>query len=63
MTAIAQNGGRVLPGYEMFVCSSHFVDGKPSDPDPNSEVPNKRGGGGLNKRVSEWGYGVGWKII
>ena len=47
---------------EMFVCSSHFVNGKPSDPNPNSEVPNKREGG-LNKRVSEWGYGVGWKII
>ena len=46
---------------EMFVCSSHFVNGKPSDPNPNSEVPNKREGG-LNKRVSEWGYEVGGKL-
>ena len=61
MTAIAKDGGRFLPDYEMFVCSSHFVNGKPSDPNPNSEVPNKREGG-LNKRVSEWGYEVGGKL-
>ena len=54
MTAIAKDG----EGFFLVTTSSHFVDGRPLNPNPNSEVPNKWGEG-LNKRVNEWGWRAG----
>ena len=54
----SERWGRFFPGYETYVTSSLFVDGRPLNPNPNSEVPNKWGEG-LNKRVNEWGWRAG----